>query len=119
MRPRCHWCDHHSDAQRSSIMSVNAATIRELQAMPFTDYTSDPLLPLLTVEAVYAFEIARARAGGEDECDAVELIARAANESPAAVRHSARLLRKLGYIKVADRLVEIAGRRKNELLPLA
>lgn len=87
--------------------------------MPSNDYISDPLLPLTTVEAVYGFEIARARADGRDEVAAVELIVRAANESPGSVRASAGILRQMGYTVVADRLAEIAGRRKHSLHPLS
>jgi hypothetical protein len=67
----------------------------------------------------YAVAVVRAEKWDEAEEDIAELIVRGTGLSPDKVRKLERELRPLGYIKVCDRLREIAGRRKHELVPLS
>ena len=57
--------------------------------------------------------------GYADEADGVEQIVRAVGFRPDQVRRYAKELRALGFVRVADRLREIAGRRRNTLKPPA
>jgi hypothetical protein len=100
-------------------VSVDAADVAALLAMEGEFPDTDELLPLTSIPAVLAFLATKTRADGGDEADAVELAVRAADLKPSAARASERVLRRLGYVAVADRLREIAGRRKNGLKPLA
>jgi hypothetical protein len=94
-----------------------AADLERLRSMADVE-PSDDLQPLTSPEAVLAFYAAFARAENLDEGDVAELLVRGAGMSPAAVRASERTLRRLGYGKVADRLMWLAGRRKHDLRPL-
>ena len=102
-------------------MSVDSADVAWLlhleKTTPAPD--DDELAPLTTTPALLAFVATQARTEGDcDEADAVELIVRCAGFTPRDVRASERVLRRLGYRAVADRLREIAGRRKTSLRPL-
>jgi hypothetical protein len=82
------------------------------------DHDAIDLSALQSIEEVIGYVIAAARAEGLDEVDLVEVLVRAIDLSPTDVRRVERVLRPLGYIQVADRLRQIAGRRKRDLVPL-
>jgi hypothetical protein len=84
-----------------------------------TQVTGDELRELTTPEEVLAYAATAARSLGGGEADLVELIIRSNQVHPDEVRRVERTLRRLGYVKVCDRLREIAGRRKHSLRPLA
>src|SRR3981081_3237337 len=73
---------------------------------------------LETPEQVYGFIAYQPRMDGGDEADLCELLARTTGLSPDEARRIARALKPLGFTLVADRLREIAGRRKHDLRPL-
>ncbi|SRR5258708_32586418 len=98
-------------------MAVDAADLERLKALEATVPVSDALSPLVSVPQVLGYMVAVARSESLDEADVVELVVRAADLGPDAVRHAAGILGKLGYRAVSDRLKQIAGRRKN-LAPL-
>jgi hypothetical protein len=55
--------------------------------------------------------------GYADEADAVEQIVRAVPFRPDQCRRFAKELRAMGFVRVADRLAQIAGRRRDTLKP--
>ena len=93
-------------------MSVEAADVAAMQARA-EGVTSEGLEALTSIPAVLAFMVAQAREEGIDETDAVELLARAAELSPQEMRRAERVLRRLGYAAVADRLKEVSKRPRN------
>jgi hypothetical protein len=101
-------------------MSASAADIAEVRRLVEEPPAHDEadLSALESVPAVIGFTIACARAEGEDECDVVETLVRAADLSPDAVRGAERVLRPLGYVQVCDMLRKIAGRRKHGMAPV-
>src|SRR5689334_9533675 len=99
-------------------MAINSADVAALLAMPSTETDGDTLQPLTTVASVLAHLATVTRSDGGSEADMVELVVRAAGLMPRDVRASERILRRLGYRVVADRLASISGRRKNSLAPL-
>jgi hypothetical protein len=101
-------------------MSASAADIAEVRRLVDEPPAHDAadFSPLESAPAVIGFTIACARAEGEDEVELVELVVRAADLSPDAVRGAERILRPLGYVQVCDMLRKIAGRRKHSLVPL-
>ncbi|WMT71333.1 hypothetical protein [Bradyrhizobium sp. Ash2021] len=62
--------------------------------------------------------ISLARLEQVDESNTAELLIRASGLGPDRVRQTASTLAALGYVAVARRLFEIAGRRKRDLRPL-
>ena len=99
-------------------IAADLAELRRLeQAAP--DSGSD-LSPLETIPAVFGFLIANARSEGSDDdgADQCELLARHAGMTASEVRTIAATLRRLGYAMAADRLRQIAGRRRHDLRPL-
>ena len=54
-----------------------------------------------------------ARSEGIDESDGVELIVRAADMTREEIREAERVLRKLGYVAVSDRLKALARRARS------
>ena len=76
------------------------------------------LTALQSVAEVFAYLATVTRSDGNNPADACEMLARHAQVPPAEVRRAARLLKALGYVEVAARLAEIAGRRKYDLRPL-
>jgi hypothetical protein len=104
-------------------MAVSRADFDRIMALAGSDAPSvDPSLAALrTLEELVAFTIAQVRAErwGEPEEDTVELLVRTIGLPPDRVRKLERELRPLGYTRVCDRLREIAGRRKHELVPLS
>lgn len=76
------------------------------------------LAALTSVEAIYAFLITAARTEGGDEADTAELFARHSGATAPQVRATAVTLRRLGYRTAAERLYQIAGKRKHDLKPL-
>jgi hypothetical protein len=101
-------------------MSVNAKQIEELRLMDAAtpDLGANDLAALSSIPEVIAFIVAVARAGGNDECDMAETLVRFSDLGPDTVRGAERVLRPLGYGRVADRLRQIAGRRRKSLVPL-
>jgi hypothetical protein len=101
-------------------MPVSAADIAEVRRMAAraADYDASDLVELQTTEEVLGYLIATARAEGDDEADLCEIVVRAVELSPAAVRRAEGILRPLGYRQVSDRLRQIAGRRRRALAPL-
>jgi hypothetical protein len=77
-------------------MAVRAADIADVRRMAAMADASD-LSVLESIEEVIAFTVAQARAAGDDECDAAELLVRVAELPPAAVRRAEGILRRLGY----------------------
>jgi hypothetical protein len=76
------------------------------------------LAALGTIPSVFAFVAAAAKAEKRDPAHDVELLARHGEMSAPEVRGIATVLRRLGYQSAADRLAEIAGRRRIDLRPL-
>jgi hypothetical protein len=101
-------------------MTVSRADLAEVMSYEGRVPDNPSLAVLATTEEVIAFAVAQIRAEQWDmsEEDAAELIIRGANLPPDRVRQIERTLRRLGYIRVCDRLRELAGRRKYELTPL-
>src|SRR5438309_4150132 len=107
--------------RRRSTMSVDAETVEQLRSMAAAlpgDAGGD-LTPLESIPEVVGYVIACARQEGRDELQDVELVVRGAEISPADLRRAEAVLRPLGYVAVADRLRQIAGRRKHTLRPLS
>jgi hypothetical protein len=101
-------------------MAVNPRDLEELRRMESASRNSDSgLEALTTIPAVYGYLITCARNDGDDEADVVELLARHSGATASEVRGIAATLRRLGYRSAADRLTEIAGRRRFGLRPLA
>lgn len=100
-------------------MSVKADLIelkKMEQAAP--QYSAGPDLSMLaTTEQVIVWVITDCRAAGDDEVHGVELLIRHSNMSPGEVRSAERVLRRLGFIAVADTIRQIAGRRRDDLKP--
>ena len=101
-------------------MAVNPRDLEELRRMETASRNSDSgLEALTTIPAVYGYLITCVRHYGGDEADMVELLARHSGAMASEVRDTAATLRRLGYRSAADRLSEIAGRRRLDLRPLA
>jgi hypothetical protein len=99
-------------------MAVSARDLKELKRMEAAAPESESGLEALeTIPAVYAWLITCARQDGDDEGDTAELFARFDDATAPEARAIAATLRRLGYLAAADRLREIAGRRKH-LKPL-
>jgi hypothetical protein len=73
---------------------------------------SDDLVALRSIPAVLAFVAQKARDDGEDEADNVEAVLKAANVTGPDLRKARRVLARLGYSAVSDRLGELAGKAK-------
>jgi hypothetical protein len=101
-------------------MPVDAADLVELQRLEVAapEYGGADLSSLETREEVLAWLITDCRASGDDEVRSAELLIRFADMSPNEVRSAERVLRRLGYIAVADMMRRIAGRRLTHLKPL-
>src|SRR3954447_17616921 len=101
-------------------MSVDAALLAEARAMvtAMPDHAALDLTPLTSLPEVLAFVATAARSDGSDEGDLVELTIRLGGLTPAEARDAERTLRRLGYTLVADRLKQIAGRRRSGLVPV-
>jgi hypothetical protein len=101
-------------------MSIRS-DLAELQRMEAAapEYGGSDLSMLETVEEVYGWLIANARADRGDESDTVELFARFSGATAPEVRTIAVTLKRLGYATAADRLYQIAGKRKHDLAPLS
>ncbi|WMT71141.1 hypothetical protein [Bradyrhizobium sp. Ash2021] len=97
---------------------IDAADLERLKALEGTVPDTDALLPLTSIPEIIAYVVTSCRADGADEGDIAELLVRAADLSPDAVRRAERVLRPLGYAQVSDRLRKIAGRRQHSLAPL-
>jgi len=76
------------------------------------------LSPLTSTAEVLAFVATAARSWGEDESDMCELTVRLCDMQPDDVRRDARVLRRLGYVAVANMMRRLAGRRRRDLAPL-
>jgi hypothetical protein len=99
-------------------MAVSLADMAEIARLDAVVPQSDDLAPLTDLPQILAFIATAARQAGDDEADAAEMVIRAADVPPDAVRRSAAILAAMGYSLVAERLREIAGRRKHKLKPL-
>jgi hypothetical protein len=101
-------------------MTVTKADLDRVHELEASVPDDASLACLGTVAEVMAFSIAQARADPDsgDEADICELIVRSVGMTPNEVRDIERTLRRLGYVRVCDRLHEIAGRRTRELKPL-
>jgi hypothetical protein len=100
-------------------MTVTAADMVEIARLDAVVPESDDLAPLTDIPQILAFVATAARQAGDDEADAAEMTVRAADVPPDTVRRSAAILAAMGFHLVAERLREIAGRRKHSLRPLA
>lgn len=100
-------------------MSIKSDLV-ELQRMEAAapEHGGSDLSMLETTEEVYGWLIANARADGDDEGDAVELFCRFDGATPDEARSIAATLKPLGYRAAAERLYQIAGKRKHHLKPL-
>jgi hypothetical protein len=101
-------------------ISADLDELRRLEAVA-SEYGGSDLSTLQTIEELYAWLIATARADGADEGgegDTVETFARFSGATAPEVRAIAATLRQLGYATAADRLREIAGKRRRDLRPL-
>jgi len=101
-------------------MTVKAADVAELRQRLAEDGPAEHGLAALqsTIEII-AWLCAAARSDGADEVDQVELFIRADDMPPADVRKHEKLLRRLGYVQVADMMRRIARRRTKTLAPLS
>jgi hypothetical protein len=99
---------------------LDAADLAQLQRMEqsMPEQGGADLSSLETLEELIAWLIADARASGDSEVDAVELLIRYSGTTAPEVRAAERVLRRLGYIAVADMMRRIAGRRQIDLAPL-
>jgi hypothetical protein len=100
-------------------MSIKS-DLAELQRMEAAapEYGGSDLSMLETIEELYGWLIANARADHGDEGDTVETFARFSGATAPEVRNIAATLRRLGYRTAADRLKQIAGQRRHDLAPL-
>jgi hypothetical protein len=102
-----------------TVSATDMAELARLEAlMPPDRDGAEHLNVIETVDELFGFVIADARSAGDDECDAVEMLARHSDMSPDEVRSVATTLKALGYRTAATRLAEITGRRKHDLRPL-
>jgi hypothetical protein len=103
-------------------MSVKPSDMAELnrleKLMPPDRNSAEHLAVIETVDELFGFMVADARAAGDDEADACEMLARHAGMTPDEVRGVAVTLKALGYTEASSRLIEIAGRRRGGLRPL-
>lgn len=103
-------------------MTVSVSTMEELKRMEAAlplDRDGTEHLPIIeTVDELFGFIVADARAAGDHEADPCEMLARHAGMTPDEVRRSAAVLKALGYTEASKRLFEIAGRRQSGLRPL-
>lgn len=91
-------------------MAVSVGDVARIRAaMPAH---SDDLVALRSIPAVLAFVAQKAREEGEDEADNVEAVLRAADVFGADLRKARRVLVRLGYARVADRLGELARTKR-------
>jgi len=100
-------------------MTVSVADLAQARDLAASVPDAGDMSVCETIEEVIALTIANARQDGDSEVDTVELLIRLAEMTPTAVRRSERILRRLGYTKVASMMQRIAGRRKHSLVPLA
>jgi hypothetical protein len=99
-------------------MTISAADLAKARDLAASVPEAGDMSVCNTIEEVIALTIANARQDGDDEVDTVELLIRLAEMTPTAVRRSERILRPLGYDKVADMMRRIASRRRHDLAPL-
>lgn len=101
-------------------MPVEAAEIAELRRMRAAEPDLDlgEFTVLQTIEEIVGYLIACSRDIGSDESDMVEALVRLLELPPGEVRDLEKVLRPLGYRDVCDRLRQITGRRKHNLVPL-
>jgi hypothetical protein len=101
-------------------MTVSAADLLALRRLEETlpSYGAADLSVLETVDEGLAYVVADARATGDDEADAVEMTVRHAGMTAPEVRQVAATLKALGYTTAAERLKQVAGRRRRDLNPL-
>jgi hypothetical protein len=97
-----------------------SSDLAELQRMAAVSppESDGSLSALETIPALFAYIATCARGSDRDEADDVEVLARLAQLTPDEVRECAGTLRALGYVVAADRLKQIAGRRRHDLRPL-
>jgi predicted alpha/beta hydrolase len=99
-------------------MTVTAADMAELARLDAVVSEVDDLRPLTSLPEILGYVATAARQAGDDEADHAEMVIRAANIPPDTVRRSAAILAAMGFTVVAERLREIAGKRKRDLKPL-
>jgi hypothetical protein len=101
-------------------MTVSQAQLDELKTMEAgaREYGGSDLSGLGSIPEVIAWVISDCRAAGDDEVSSAELLIRHSNMSPDEVRSAERVLRRLGFIAVAEMMRQIAGKRRHGLRPL-
>jgi hypothetical protein len=103
-------------------MAVSARDLEEVerldQAAPKDDASTGRLAALESVTSLFAYLATAARADDPDPADECELLVRYARMPPDEVRRVAANLKALGFTEVAQRLAEVAGRRRHGLRPL-
>ena len=95
-------------------MAVDAADVAELRRMLAENGEAnrgDDLRALQTYAEVLGYVVACARQVDDDEVDAVELVVRATDIPREDIQAAERVLRPLGYTKVADKLRETARKK--------
>ena len=96
-----------------------ASDLAELEKMsPLPPDGDTSLAALTTIPSLFAYMITCARSEDRDEADDCEVFARFTQLTPDEVRECAGTLKALGYVVAADRLKQIAGRRRHDLRPL-
>jgi hypothetical protein len=87
-------------------MAVSLAQLDELRSMEAAapEYGGSDLSMLETIEELYGWLIANARAEGDDEGDTVETFARFSGATAPEARRVATTLMALGYTTAAERL---------------
>jgi hypothetical protein len=101
-------------------MAVDAADVAELRRMLAENGEAnrgDDLRALQTYAEVLGYVVSCARQAGVDEVDAVELVVRATDMPREDIRAAERVLRPLGYTKVANKLRELAKRARRRPEP--
>jgi len=98
-------------------MAVSAADVAEFRRK-YAEYVEsgdagwdDGLRALQTYAEVLGYVVACARQVDDDEVDAVELVVRATDIPREDIQAAERVLRPLGYTKVADKLRETARKK--------
>ena len=95
-----------------AVTAEQVARLRRLADARPAESTED-LQELQTSAEVIAYTIAQCRVIGEDEADAIELLVRATDMYREDIAEAEKLLRKLGYGLVCDRLRVIAKKAKH------
>ena len=102
-------------------MAVDRETLARFRAYQQATEGAEPsndLAELETIPEVIGWLVACARAKGSDEVDCVELLVTCSNLDKDQLRDAERVLRPLGYVRVAELLKRMARSRKRRPKPV-